>query len=133
MEQKILSSMMHEERVFYPPEELSRKAYIKSLEEYKKIYRRSLDDPEGFWGEAAQQLDWYKKWDKELVEDFKEAKYEWIVGGKLIVAANCGACLCPHWGYPQRCFRWFQCRGIEKQNIRLRFEYARLCRWLLPQ
>src|SRR4030043_110982 len=89
MEQKILSSMMHEERVFYPPEELSRKAYIKSLEEYKKIYRRSLDDPEGFWGEAAQQLDWYKKWDKVLVEDFKEAKHEWFVGGKLNVSYNC--------------------------------------------
>jgi acetyl-CoA synthetase len=80
---------MHEKRVFYPPTELSKKAYIKSLEEYKKIYRRSLDDPEGFWGEAAQQLDWYKKWDKVLVEDFKEAKHEWFVGGKLNVSYNC--------------------------------------------
>jgi acetyl-CoA synthetase len=81
--------MMHEKRVFYPPEELSKKAYIKSLDEYKEIYRRSLDDPEGFWGEAAQQLDWYKKWDKVLVEDFKEAKHEWFVGGKLNVSYNC--------------------------------------------
>jgi acetyl-CoA synthetase len=89
MGQKTLSSMMHEERVFYPPAELSKKAYVKSLEEYKEIYRRSLDDPEGFWGEAAQQLDWYKKWDKVLVEDFKEAKHEWFVGGKLNVSYNC--------------------------------------------
>jgi acetyl-CoA synthetase len=89
MEQKALSSMMHEKRVFYPPEELSKKAYIKSLDEYKEIYQRSLDDPEGFWGEAAQQLDWYKKWDKVLVEDFKEAKHEWFVGGKLNVSYNC--------------------------------------------
>jgi acetyl-CoA synthetase len=81
--------MMHEKRVFYPPAELSKKAYIKSLEEYKKIYQRSLDDPEGFWGEAAQQLDWYKKWDKVLVADFKEAKHEWFVGGKLNVSYNC--------------------------------------------
>ena len=49
--------MMQEKRVFYPPEELSKEAYIKSLEEYKKIYQRSLDEPEGFWGEAAQQLE----------------------------------------------------------------------------
>jgi len=89
MEQKTLSSMMHEKRVFYPPEELSRKAYIKNLEEYKKIYQRSLDDLEGFWGEAAQQLDWYKKWDKVLVEDFAEGKHEWFVGGKLNVSYNC--------------------------------------------
>jgi acetyl-CoA synthetase len=89
MKQKTLSSMMHEKRVFYPPAELSKKAYIKSLEEYKKIYQRSLDDPEGFWGEAAHQLDWYKKWDKVLVEDFGEAKHEWFVGGKLNVSYNC--------------------------------------------
>jgi len=89
MGQKTLSSMMHEERVFYPPAELSKKASIKSLEEYEEIYQRSLDDPEGFWGEAAQQLDWYKKWDKVLVEDFKEAKHKWFVGGKLNVSYNC--------------------------------------------
>ena len=89
MEQRTLSSMMQEKRVFYPPKELSKKAYIKSLEEYKKIYKRSLDDPDGFWGEAAQQLDWYKKWDKVLVENFGEAKHQWFVGGKLNVSYNC--------------------------------------------
>jgi len=81
--------MMHEERVFYPPKELSGKAGVKSLEEFKKIYRRSLDDPEGFWGELAGQLDWYKKWDKVLVEDFAEARHEWFIGGKLNVSYNC--------------------------------------------
>ena len=89
MEQRTLGSMMQEKRIFYPPEELSRKAYIKSLEEYKRIYQRSLDEPEGFWGEAAQQLDWYKKWDNVLVADFQEAKHEWFVGGKLNVSYNC--------------------------------------------
>jgi len=89
MEQESLSSMMHEKRVFYPPEELSRQAYIKSLEEYKEIYQRSLKDPEGFWGEAAQQLDWYKKWDKVLVQDFSEGRHEWFVDGKLNVSYNC--------------------------------------------
>ena len=89
MDQTTLSSMMHEKRVFYPPKALSKKAYVKSLDEYKEIYRRSLDDPEGFWGELAGQLDWYKKWDKVMVEDFKEAKHEWFVGGKLNVSYNC--------------------------------------------
>jgi len=86
---KIITSMMEEKRVFNPPKELKEKAYIKSLEEYKKIYQRSIDDPEGFWGEMAEQLDWNKKWDKVLVEDFKEGKHEWFVGGKLNVSYNC--------------------------------------------
>jgi acetyl-CoA synthetase len=88
-EEKLITSMMEEKRIFYPPEELSKKAYIKNLDEYKKIYQRSVDDPEGFWGEMAEQLDWFKRWDKVLVEDFKEAKHEWFIGGKLNVSYNC--------------------------------------------
>mgnify|MGYP001297383541 CR=1 FL=1 len=88
-EKKAITSMMEEKRVFNPPEELSKAAYIKSLDEYKKIYQRSINDPEAFWGEQAEQLDWYKKWDKVLVKDFGEAKHEWFVGGKLNVCYNC--------------------------------------------
>ncbi|MFC1974489.1 acetate--CoA ligase [Chloroflexota bacterium] len=86
---KVITSMMGEKRVFNPPEELSKTAYISSLNEYREIYQRSIEDPEGFWGEMAEQLDWYQKWDKVLVEDFKEAKHEWFVGGKLNVCYNC--------------------------------------------
>jgi len=86
---KEITSMMEEKRVFNPPEELSKKAYIKSLDEYKEIYKRSVDDPEGFWSEMAEQLNWFKKWDSVLVEDFKEGKHEWFVGGKLNVSYNC--------------------------------------------
>ena len=88
-EEKAITSMMAEKRVFSPPEELSEGAYIKDLDEYREVYQRSVDDPEGFWAEIAEQLDWYKKWDKVLVEDFKEAKHEWFVGGKLNVCYNC--------------------------------------------
>ena len=84
-----ITSMMAEKRVFNPPEELAKKAYIKSLDEYKQIYQRSIDDPEGFWAEMAEQLDWFQKWDKVLVEDFKEGKHQWFVGGKLNVSYNC--------------------------------------------
>jgi len=88
-EKKTITSMMDEKRVFKPSEEVVKQAYIKSMDEYKKLFKRSIDDPEGFWGEMAEQLDWYKKWDKVLVEDFKEAKHEWFVGGKLNVCYNC--------------------------------------------
>jgi acetyl-CoA synthetase len=87
--EKTITSMMAEKRVFEPPKELSKQAYIKSLAQYKEIYQRSIDDPEKFWGEMAEELDWFKKWDKVLVEDFKEGKHEWFVGGKLNVSYNC--------------------------------------------
>ena len=89
-ETKGITSMMGENRVFDPPEELRKTAYIKSMEEYQKMYQRSLNDTEGFWGELADEnLDWYEKWDKVLDSDFKEAKHQWFVGGKLNVCCNC--------------------------------------------
>ena len=51
-EEKAITSMMEEKRVFKPPEELSKGAYIKSLDEYREVYQRSVDDLEGFWGEV---------------------------------------------------------------------------------
>ncbi|RMG42541.1 MAG: hypothetical protein D6732_00790, partial [Methanobacteriota archaeon] len=48
---------------FYPNPEFSRNAHIKSLDEYHALYRRSVEDPDGFWGEVAERLDWFKKWD----------------------------------------------------------------------
>jgi len=81
--------MMEEKRVFKPSKELSQQAYIKSMAQYNKIYRKSIDDPEGFWAEMAEQLDWFKKWDKVLVQDFSDAKHQWFVGGKLNVSYNC--------------------------------------------
>jgi Domain of unknown function (DUF3448). len=58
--EKGMISMMEEKRVFPPPKEVSEKAYIKSMEEYRKIYKESIDDPEKFWGKLGEQLDWYK-------------------------------------------------------------------------
>jgi len=87
--EKGMISMMEERRVFPPPKDVSEKAYIKSMEEYQKIYKESIENPEKFWGKLAEQLDWYKKWDKVLVEDFANAKHEWFVGGKLNVCYNC--------------------------------------------
>ena len=84
-----ITSMSVENRKFPPSKEFTKNAYIKSMAEYKKIYKRSIDDMEGFWAEQAAQIDWYKKWDKVLVSDFKNGKHEWFVGGKLNVSYNC--------------------------------------------
>ena len=87
--EKGITSMMEERRVFQPPKELSAAAYIKSLDEYRKIYRKSIEDPEGFWAQMAEQLEWYRKWDRVLVDDFANARHEWFAGGKINVAHNC--------------------------------------------
>jgi acetyl-CoA synthetase len=79
-----------EERTkLYPPEELSEKAYIKSLDEYKKMWEESVNDPDAFWGKMAETLDWYKKWDKVFTWDQENQEVEWFSGGKLNVSYNC--------------------------------------------
>ena len=54
---------------------------------YEEIYRRSLEDPNGFWGEAAEQISWYKRWDKVL-DDSTPPFYRWFVGGELNTCYN---------------------------------------------
>lgn len=49
---------------------------------YEEIYKRSIEDPDGFWAEAAENVHWYKKWDKVLDESQKPF-YSWFVGGKV--------------------------------------------------
>jgi acetyl-CoA synthetase len=89
-EKKTITSMMEEKRSFPPSKEFSSKAHIKSLEEYKKLYTKSIQDPDGFWGEQAQDLEWFKKWDKVLDYSFGDNLYiKWFQGGKLNVAVNC--------------------------------------------
>lgn len=62
---------------------------IKSFEAYKEAYRKSIEDPEGFWGEIAGHFLWRKKWDKVLNWNFTEPKIEWFAGGRLNITENC--------------------------------------------
>ena len=57
---------------------------------YKTMYQHSIDKPEEFWGEKAEEfLTWEKKWSKVSDCDFSSAKIKWFVDGKLNVTANC--------------------------------------------
>ena len=82
-----ITSVLQEKRVFRPPAHFVERAEIKSLEAYEKHWNRAKDDPEGFWGEQAQYLTWFKKWDHVL--QWNEPFAKWFVGGKLNVALNC--------------------------------------------
>jgi len=62
---------------------------IKSLEQYEKDYRDSVDRPEEFWASVAENFQWRKKWDKVLEWNFKEPNIKWFQGAKLNITENC--------------------------------------------
>jgi len=62
---------------------------IRSLEEYKKAYEKSVGEPETFWGEIAGNFSWQKKWDKVLKWNFTEPDIKWFINGKLNITENC--------------------------------------------
>jgi acetyl-CoA synthetase len=82
-----IDSVLKETRVFPPPPEFAKKAHVKSLDEYRALYRRSVDDPEGFWSEQAASLKWSRKWDRVLEWNPPFAK--WFVNGALNLSENC--------------------------------------------
>ncbi|MCX6885763.1 MAG: acetate--CoA ligase [Verrucomicrobia bacterium] len=83
-----IESVSKEKRVFTPPKPFSKAAHIKSLAEYRKLYKESVTSPEKFWAkQAKQELVWRKPWKKVL--DWKEPVAKWFVGGQLNVSENC--------------------------------------------
>jgi len=73
-----------ESEVFQPGKHVIDHALIK---EYEKLYARSIEDREGFWAEQAENLEWYKKWDKVL-DDGNPPFYKWFTGGKINIIHN---------------------------------------------
>src|SRR4051812_11221859 len=62
---------------------------IRSAQEYKTAYDKSVADPEGFWAEVASSFLWRKKWDTVLEWNFKDPDVKWFKGGKLNITENC--------------------------------------------
>jgi len=75
--------------LFRPPSHFSQKAHIRSLDQYRELYQRSIDDPEGFWSKVAERLHWYKKWKSVMNYDFFNANIKWFGGGELNISYNC--------------------------------------------
>ncbi len=64
--------------------------HIKNLEEYFKVYRKSVQQPEVFWGEIAEEhFLWRKKWDNVLNWDFSKPEIKWFEGAQLNITENC--------------------------------------------
>jgi acetyl-CoA synthetase len=76
-----------EEKPVPPPEEFAKRARVRSLDEYRKMYDLAQKDPIAFWGEQAKMLDWFEPPQQVLEWNLPHAK--WFTGGKLNVSFNC--------------------------------------------
>ena len=88
MAEKHFDSVLEEVRKFPPPQGFKKGAHISSIEDYQKMFTESIKDPEKFWGSVAEELHWFKKWDRVL--NTKDAPFfKWYENGKTNISYNC--------------------------------------------
>ena len=62
---------------------------IRTLEEYHRLYKFSIESPKAFWGDIAEHFHWHRKWDKVLDWNFTDPMVKWYEGAKLNITENC--------------------------------------------
>ena len=82
-----IQSVLKETRTFAPPATFSAQAHIGSRQQYEAMWKRAKDDPAGFWGEMAENLDWFRRWDSVLQGQMPETR--WFSGAKINASYNC--------------------------------------------
>ncbi len=80
---------MSESKIYPVPDDFAKNAHI-NKERYEAMYKQSIEDPDTFWAEQAEEfLDWSKTWDSIQDWDFRKGHIRWFEGGKLNVSYNC--------------------------------------------
>jgi acetyl-CoA synthetase len=79
-----IEQLLHAENELLPPRSLVENARLK---DYAAEYKRSVEDPEAFWADAANELEWFRPWTK--VFEWKYPTFEWFQGGKFNITHNC--------------------------------------------
>lgn len=79
-----IEQLLHSENEIHPPASLVANA---RLHDYPAEYKRSIEDPDRFWGEVAKELEWFQPWTR--VFEWKYPTFEWFVGGKCNITYNC--------------------------------------------
>ena len=79
-----ITTTSEKSELFNPTDEVVNQANIK---DYDALYKRSIEDREGFWADEAEKLSWYKKWNTVL-DDSEKPFYRWFTGGKINIVAN---------------------------------------------
>ena len=77
--------------VYEPPAAFQEEAFIGSMEEYEALYRRSIEDPEAFWDEQADRIDWFEPYDtvKDVSYALGNVDISWYEGGVTNACYNC--------------------------------------------
>ena len=70
--------------IYLPAPAITANAHI---QEYDNLYQRSIADPQGFWADRANELEWFKKWD-QVLDDSNPPFYQWFVGGRTNIVYN---------------------------------------------
>ncbi|POM58063.1 Acetate-CoA ligase, partial [Phytophthora palmivora] len=75
----------------YPvPDGLAKTAHVRGMEQYEAMYKRSLEDPENFWGELAREnIDWFRQFDQAVVGTVNKGDVAWFLNGETNVSVNC--------------------------------------------
>ncbi|MEA2510504.1 MAG: acetyl-CoA synthetase [Actinomycetota bacterium] len=81
--EKTIEALLQERRTFEPPEEFAKQANANDA----SIYERAEKDPDAWWAEQAERLDWFEKWDQVL--EWDPPHHKWFIGGKLNASYNC--------------------------------------------
>jgi acetyl-CoA synthetase len=88
-----MQSLMVEKRKFPPSEQVRNRAHVKSFEQYRTMWEKSIKDPAGFWLEQAKSLSWFKSPTKALEYTWdtkgKKVDHTWFADGELNVSYNC--------------------------------------------
>ena len=115
-----IEALLEERRLFEPPEEFSEQANAKNI----SIYAEAERDPDVWWAEQAERLDWFERWDTVL--DWDPPHHKWFVGGKLNASHNC---LDRHLGSTadRVAYHWIGEPG-EKRTITYRDLHEEVCR-----
>jgi len=75
--------------IYEPKPDIVAAAKVASREEYQRLYRESIDDPDGFWRREAERLDWFAPPETISRGDFAQAEFAWFEGGRLNASVNC--------------------------------------------
>jgi acetyl-CoA synthetase len=75
--------------IYGTKEHIVESAHIKTMEEYQRLYRLSLDDPETFWSKMADVLTWFQPWHTVFDSDYDNVDFGWYLGGRLNACFNC--------------------------------------------
>ena len=115
-QQEQLDNLLEVTESIQPPQAAIANA---NLSDYETQYRRSVEDPERYWADVAAEFDWYKTWDKVFQWDYPS--FQWFIGGKCNITANCLDRHANSWRRNKVAFIWLGEDGTERV-----FTYGRL-------